>query len=77
MPDREVRDDDLVSLCEGEFVVLKAAFSLQGGASMKVSDLRSYTSSELMDHVMKHNGPDGLFFLGLTPPTCARCCATI
>jgi hypothetical protein len=61
MTDREVKDDDdLVFRCEGEFVGLRAAFALQGGASMKVSDLRSYTSSELMDHVMKHNGPDGL-----------------
>jgi hypothetical protein len=47
LPDREINDDDdLVSLCEDRYDGLKAAFSLQGGASLKVRHLRSYLRVE-------------------------------
>ena len=56
--DREVDDEDeLVGLCEGEFVDLKAAFTLGGGASMRVKHLRSYSLEELVKLVKEKSGP--------------------
>ena len=55
--DREVDDEDeLVGLCEGRFAGLKKAFTLAGGASMLVRDLRSYTEDRLLDEVEKRGG---------------------
>ena len=55
--DREVDDEDeLVGLCEGEFVDLKAAFTLGSGASMRVKHLRSLSLEELKVEVEKRGG---------------------
>ena len=56
--DREVDDEDeLVGLCEGRFAGLKKAFTLAGGASMLVGDLRSYTEDALKELVKEKTGP--------------------
>ena len=58
MPEREVDDErELVGLCEGEYVGLKAAFTLGGGASMRVKHLRSYSLEELKKLVREKSGP--------------------
>ena len=55
--DLEVDDEDeLVGLCEGEYVGLKAAFTLGGGTSMRVKHMRSYTEDRLLDEVEKRGG---------------------
>ena len=55
--DREVDDEDeLVGLCEGEYVGLKAAFTLSGGASMRVKHLRSLSLEELKVEVENRGG---------------------
>ena len=55
--DREVDDEDeLVGLCEGEYVGLKAAFALGSGASMRVKHLRSLSLEELKVEVEKRGG---------------------
>ena len=53
-------EEELVPLCVGDYGSLKGAFTLQGGASMRVKHIRSYSAAELKRHVMDHNGPDGL-----------------
>ena len=59
--DREVGDDEeLVGLCQGDFVGLKAAFSLDGGGSMKAKHLNSYTEATLMAFVKGEEAPSGL-----------------
>ena len=56
--DREVdNEDELVGLCEGEYGGLKAAFTLGGGASMRVKHLRSYSLEELVKLVKEKSGP--------------------
>lgn len=55
--DREADgEDELVGLCVGEYVGLKAAFTLVGGASMRVKHLWSYTEDRLLDEVEKRGG---------------------
>jgi hypothetical protein len=55
--ERHERDEEeLVPLCVGRFAGLKGAFTLQGGASMMVLDIRSYSAAELQDLVQKKGG---------------------
>ena len=50
--ERHDRDEEeLVPLCVGEYEGLKDAFMLQGGASMRVKHIRSYSVAELQEHV--------------------------
>jgi hypothetical protein len=50
-------DEELVGLCEGDCVVLKAAFSLGGGGTMKAKHLNSYTEATLKELVRDKSGP--------------------
>lgn len=53
-PDRD--DEELVPLCVDRFAGLKDSFTLQGGASMKVSDIRSFSLGDLQDLVSREKG---------------------
>lgn len=48
---------ELVGMCVGRFQGLKDAFTLQGGSSMMVEDIRSYSFAELQAMVEKKNCP--------------------
>lgn len=55
--ERPERDEqELVPLCVGEYESLMDAFTLQGGASMRVKHIRSYSVAELQDLVQKKGG---------------------
>jgi hypothetical protein len=50
----------LVELCVGRHELLQGAFTLPGGVSMIVDDLKGYTMEELMAFVKRESGPHGL-----------------
>jgi hypothetical protein len=55
--ERHDRDEEeLVPLCDGEYESLKGAFMLQGGVSMRVKHIRSFSVAELQDLVKTEGG---------------------